>query len=110
MLAGIAEAAAAISAARAEQIARDIDDAGKQAEALGCVASAPAYDDPARAEQIARLLATEATEPSSVGASWAAQAFASIARATPATDGARRERLLARAEQLARRAESHRAH
>ena len=109
LLAGIAEAAAAISAARAEQIARDIDDAGKQAEALGCVASALAYDDPGRAEQIARLLATEATEPSSAGASCAARAFASIARATPATDGPRRERLLARAEQLARRAESHRA-
>ena len=109
LLAGIAEATTVVSAALAEQTARGIDDAEKRAEALGHVASALAGDDPARAEQIARRLCTETTEPRSTSVSWAVGALVAIARATPAADGLRRQRLLARAEQLAHRTGSHRA-
>jgi serine/threonine protein kinase len=111
LLAGIAAAATVADATRAEQIARGVADPQRRAEALGRVASALAGIDPDRAERIARGLASEPGEPTEAdraSASWAARALAEIARAAPPADG-RRARLLARAERLARNAESEHA-
>jgi serine/threonine protein kinase len=109
LLAGIAEATTVVSPAQAEQIAYLIDNTERRAEALGRVAAALVDDDPARAEHIAGRLGTETMKPRSASALWAVRALVAIARVTPAADRPRQRRLLARAEQLARRTGSHRA-